>query len=61
MVSKKYWTLLSNLIVVAALSLVMACSEDSAPQPAEAPTDATAEAPAAGGAEAAPLAGVITS
>ncbi len=56
MVSKKYWTLLSNLIVVAALSLVMACSEDSAPQPAEAPTDATAESPATGVAEAAPLA-----
>ena len=53
MVSKKYWTLLSNMLVVAELSLVMACSDDSAPQPAEVPAVTTAETPAAGVAEAA--------
>ncbi len=49
----KYRTLLYNLLLVAALSLMVACSEDSAPQPAEVPAATTAETPAAGVAEAA--------
>ena len=52
--SKKYRTLLTNLLVLAALSLMMACSEDSTPQPAEVPVAGAAETPEAWVVEAAP-------
>ena len=48
----KYRTFWIILLVIAALTLMVACSEDSAPQPGELPTDTRAETPAAGVAEA---------